>query len=282
MFLDISLLSANLIVVVLESCLYGVYTVLASCTLYLMLKRHDERRNSRHSTGSGNHRSNVGISAMRVGYVALFLAITTHWLLNIIRLFLAFHQDDPLSAVRFYDDLSHSTEIIKYSVLVVAMFISRSLGIYNVWVIWGFRTRVIIVPIIMLIGLTTFGVGLTYQLSVYTPGDSIFKAEYHRWTTGICFFGLCTAFYTTGFIWYKLWNKSQELKSFGMISVSAQIIKIFIHSAGLLTTWGIFHIITYQYGSNIQYVALDCTPVVIGISNLLIQIRMHCDLTPLT
>jgi hypothetical protein len=36
--------------------------------------------------------------------------------------------------------------------------------------------------------------------------------------------------------------------------------------------------VSYQY-SNIQFIVFDCMPVVVGISNLLVQIRLHWDLT---
>jgi hypothetical protein len=37
--------------------------------------------------------------------------------------------------------------------------------------------------------------------------------------------------------------------------------------------------VSYEYGSNFQFIVLDCMPALLGISNLLVQIRLHWDLT---
>jgi hypothetical protein len=44
-------------------------------------------------------------------------------------------------------------------------------------------------------------------------------------------------------------------------------------------TFSLFHLVSYECGSNVQLIVLDCMPVVVGISHLLVQIRLHWDLT---
>ncbi|KAJ7500559.1 hypothetical protein B0H11DRAFT_2225550 [Mycena galericulata] len=268
----VPLLGANLTVVVLESLLYGVYATLSSSALYLLVTRTDRRDKS--STGP---RLKIA-SPVALGALTLFITVTAHWLLNIARLFIAFHQwEDGPGPVDFYSDLSHITEVLKYGFFVASFVIGDILVIHRLWAVWAFSTRIIIVPSVTLMGFTAFGVGLTYQLSTYNSSDSIFKAAFRRWTTGICFFSVCTTAYTTGFIWYKLWNTGRMLKSLGITSLSP-IIKIFIDSAALIAVWGSFHVVSYQCGSNIQFIATDCAPAIIGISNMLIHIRLHIDL----
>ncbi|KAJ7029717.1 hypothetical protein C8F04DRAFT_744670 [Mycena alexandri] len=200
-----------------------------------------------------------------------------HWILNVARLFLAFQNlDDTLGPRIFYADLSHATEVAKYAFLVAAIFIGDSFLIHRMWVIWGHCTRITIFPILTLMGSLTFGMGLVYQLSTYNSTDNIFESVFRRWTTGICFFSLSTTAYTTGFVWYKLWETTRTLRDLGMRSL-ASIIRIFVDSAALLCTWGLFHAISYQCGSNLQFVAVDCTPVLVGISNILIHLRLHFD-----
>ncbi|KAJ7778594.1 hypothetical protein DFH07DRAFT_950612 [Mycena maculata] len=275
----IALLSANLAVVVLESLSYGVYATLASCAVYLAVSRRQCDSLIKPST---RPRAKL-LSPVALGAFALFITVTAHWLLNVTRLFVAFHNwDDGPGPRLFYADLSHITEVLKYGCLLASLFIGDSLIIHHLWVVWAFRTRIIIIPSITLVGFISFGVGLTYQLSTYKTSQSIFEAAFRRWTTGICFFSLCTAVYTTGFIWYKLWSISRALKSCGVTSLQT-ITRIFIDSAALVafefSVWGLFHIVSYQCGSNLQFVAVDCMPAVMGIANLLIQIRLRWDLT---
>ncbi|KAJ7473339.1 hypothetical protein FB451DRAFT_1133863, partial [Mycena latifolia] len=270
----VPLFSANLAVVVLESLLYGIYLVLFLLALYLKVT---DRRDSEQLTGVPTTSRRKLVSPLVFGALLLFVFITSHWILNVIRLFLAFKEAGPGPQI-FYADLSHPTEVLKYVFLVAALFIGDLFLIHRLWVVWAFHTRIIIVPTVALMGFVAFGAGLIYQLSGYTPNDSIFRAAFRRWTTGICFFSSITTTYTTGFICYKLWTTSRVLKMLGVTSLSS-IMRIFIDSAALVTVWGSFHVITYQCGSNLQFIAADCVPAVLGISNLLIHIRLYWDLT---
>jgi hypothetical protein len=72
---SVPLLSANLVIAVLESFLYAIYLVLASFTLYLVVARHRERANK------------IPVfwrllSPLLLGTLALFVAVTA------VRLFL--------------------------------------------------------------------------------------------------------------------------------------------------------------------------------------------------
>ncbi|KAF7368054.1 hypothetical protein MSAN_00871300 [Mycena sanguinolenta] len=209
----ISLLDVNLAVAVLESQLYGVYLLLASYTLYLMITRHRECRRVSHASYKGPRSKSPFLSPVALGAFTVFVTVTTHWLLNIIRLYTAFHdcQDGCQGPQQFYSDHSQTTEVLKCGFMVASVSIGDSLIIHRLWAVWAFQTRIIIVPSITLAALTTFGVGLTYQLSTYSSNDSIFQGAFRRWCTGICFFSMSTSIYTTGCIWYKLWDTNRAL-----------------------------------------------------------------------
>ncbi|KAJ6618473.1 hypothetical protein B0H10DRAFT_1947498 [Mycena sp. CBHHK59/15] len=132
----VQLLSANLAIAVLESFLYGIYVVLASFTLYLMVTRH---------------------------------LVTAHWTLNLVRLFLTFESSQ--GPRMFYSNLAHTTEVLKYGFLFVAWVIGDSFLIHRLWAVLAFHTRIVIFPIFMLLGVLVFGIGLTYQLSTYDSND---------------------------------------------------------------------------------------------------------------
>ncbi|KAJ7463034.1 hypothetical protein FB451DRAFT_1266698 [Mycena latifolia] len=270
----IPLLSVNLAVVVLESLLYGVYALLSLFTVYLMMTRRRENLKqflpAPHSTF---------YSPVALGTLTLFMVITSHWVINVVRLYLAFQgwEDGPGPQL-FYADLSHTTEVLKYGFLVASWLTGDGFLIHRLWAIWEFRTRIIIFPTITLLGLVGFGAGLTYQLSTYSSNDNIFESAFRRWSTGLCFFSMLTGTYTMGFVHYKLWYMHRVLKSFGM-TTSNTILRIMIDGAVLLIIPGLVHLVSYQCGSNLQVIAIDCTPVTIGISNLLIQIRLHWNLT---
>ncbi|KAJ7816750.1 hypothetical protein B0H14DRAFT_2602427 [Mycena olivaceomarginata] len=101
---DVTPLTANLVVVVLESFLYGIYVIMASCALYFMVSRHRERL----SGTSWFSRSNL-LSPVALGALALFIMVTIHWLLNVARVFIAFHrwEDGPGPVNRVTPVASH-------------------------------------------------------------------------------------------------------------------------------------------------------------------------------
>ncbi|KAJ7140693.1 hypothetical protein C8R44DRAFT_761753 [Mycena epipterygia] len=264
----IPLLSANLAAVVLESLLYGIYALLSLFTVYLIVTRHSENLKAPSAAYSRF------FSPVALGTLSLFVVVTSHWVLTVVRLFLAFKgwEDGPGPRI-FYSDYSQRTEVLKYGFLVAALLIGNAFFIHRLWAIWEFRTRIIIFPTITLMGLCAFGVGLTYQLSTYTSSDSFFQSRFRRWSTGVCFFS-----FASGFVWFKLWDMSRVMKLLGM-STPNTILKIVIDSTALLAVLGLFHIMSYHLGSNLQVIAIDCMPPMVGISNLLIQIRLHWNLT---
>ncbi|KAJ7673362.1 hypothetical protein B0H17DRAFT_1083208 [Mycena rosella] len=269
----IPLLNANLAAAVLESLLYGIYALLSLFTVYLMVTRHRESLKIRSAVAHSRFYSPLAFWTF-----SLLAIVTGHWLLTVLRLFLAFKnwEDGPGPRI-FYSNLSQSTEVLKYAFLVAALLIGDGFLIHRLWVLWDFRTRIIIFPTITLLGLLGFGVGLTYQLSTYTANDSIFESAFRRWSTGVCFFSMVTILYTVGFVWYRLWDMGRVLRSFGMETPNT-ILRILIDSAALVAVPGLFHVISYQCGSDLQVIGIDCTPPMLGISNLLIQIRLHWNL----
>ncbi|KAJ6582581.1 hypothetical protein DFH09DRAFT_1360426 [Mycena vulgaris] len=207
---------------------------------------------------------------------ALWLAVTGHCLVNVVRLFLAVRPTAE-NANLFYSNLSHITDLVKYGFFVASVCIGDVLLIHRVWVVWGFNGHIIILPILTLIGVAAFGGGLIYQLSQFTSKDNLFTGRFHMWGTGFCVFTRCTNFYTTGFIWYKLWSTSRVVEPLGG-STLVKIMRAFLDSAGLLAAWGLFHFISYQLRSNIQFVAIDGIPAIGGLTNILILIRLRLDL----
>jgi hypothetical protein len=69
---DVTLLTASLAIVMLESLLYGIYAILVSCALYFMVSRHRERL----SGSAWFSRSNL-LSPVALGALALFITVTT-------------------------------------------------------------------------------------------------------------------------------------------------------------------------------------------------------------
>ncbi|KAJ6533585.1 hypothetical protein B0H19DRAFT_1272230 [Mycena capillaripes] len=282
---QISVVNASLAAFASELLLFGIYLALSFFYTLLILQR-------RRAFPDASKATKI-MSPVFIGMLCLWLAVTGHCVASVVRLFLAVR---PIEANvnLFYSDFSHITEVVKYGFFTASVCIGDGLLIHRVWAIWGFNAHVIILPILTLMGiagesvaifppqalvrnsLLAFGVGLIYQLSQFTSKDSLFTGRFYMWGTGLCVFTQCTNFYTTGFIWHKLWSTSRVVEPLGGSSL-AKIIRAFLDSAGLFAAWGLFHLISYQLRSNVQFVAIDGLPAIVGLTNTLILIRLRLD-----
>lgn len=83
------------------------------------------------------------------------------------------------------------------------------LQIYRLWIVWNYRSAIIIFPLCTLAGLTgtsifakvhralstnsvasACGIGITYQFTQYYPGENVFVSVAGRWITSDCVFTL--------------------------------------------------------------------------------------------
>ncbi|KAF7371372.1 hypothetical protein MSAN_00773600 [Mycena sanguinolenta] len=203
----ISLVPVSLATVAVESCLYGVYLVLAVTSICLLLGRNAS--STRRSTP-------IFQSPIFMGAVGLFLTITAHWVIIVDRAFLGFiHFANPLGPLGFYADLSEFTEVLKTGFLVATAIIGDGLIIHRLWVVWGYNKKILIFPIATLVGLAVSGAGITYQFTQYRPGQNVFLSEAGRWITSATVFTLCTNLYSTAFISWRLWNHGRTIQPYG-------------------------------------------------------------------
>ncbi|KAJ6461676.1 hypothetical protein C8R45DRAFT_841956 [Mycena sanguinolenta] len=259
--MNISLVSVSLATVALESCLYGVYLVLALTSICLLLGRNTSL--TRRSTP-------IFRSPIFVGAIGLFLTITAHWVITIDRGFLAFVHIWPLGPLGFYADISELTEVVKTGFLIATAIIGDGLIIHRLWVVWSYNKKVIIFPIATLSGLAVSGAGLTYQFSQYRPGQTVFLSEAGRWINTATVF--------------TLWCEIQFVPSlkvrvhhhflFYVADLTKSVLVIIVESAALYTTWSGFYLVSYQAQSNLQFILSDCLPAITGISCMLIHVRV--------
>ncbi|KAJ6461689.1 hypothetical protein C8R45DRAFT_1027744 [Mycena sanguinolenta] len=265
MVLNISLPPVSLATVALESCLYGIYLVIAVTALWLTFGRN---------AGSGRRGAPIYSSPIFIGALMLLVTITGHWILTVDRGFLAFiYLVDTLGPLGFYGDLSQTTEVVKTGFLVTTLAIGDALIIHRLWIVWGRNNYVVLFPIALLTGVAASGAGITYQFTQYKPGQDVFLSEAGRWITSDTVFTLCTNVYSTAFIAWRLWSQGRALKHYGGPNVKSVLI-IIVESAALYTVWTTFFLASYLSRSNLQFIVVDCWPAMTGISCMLIHARV--------
>ncbi|KAJ6464063.1 hypothetical protein C8R45DRAFT_911371 [Mycena sanguinolenta] len=264
----VPLVPVNLATVALESFFYGTFFVLFITSISLLLSRYgrDGRR--------GQKKSSLLFSPIFLGAIALFITITSHWIITVDRAFLAFfHFENGTFPLGFYGDLSQITEVVKTGFLMASLTIGDLLIIHRLWTVWGHNNYIVIFPICTLMGLTVCGVGITYQFTQYEPGQNVFLSVAGRWITSDTVFTICTNVYSTFLISWKIWKTSRLIRPYGGQNLTP-VLSMILESAALYTAWTIFFFISYQSQSNLQFIAVDCWPAMSGISCMLIHVRV--------
>ncbi|KAK0432694.1 hypothetical protein EV421DRAFT_2089207 [Armillaria borealis] len=271
--MDIPLVSANLATAAVEGLLYGVFLVLDLTSITLLFTREA-------SFSSGTTRTSSFVVMRRpmfIGAVILLVSVTGHWICTVVRLFDAIvNFEGGQQALKYYADLSQTTEVVKTGFLTGSVVTGDAMIIYRLWVVWGFNYRIIMFPLGTLVGLTVCGVGITYQFAKYTPGQDVFATVAGRWITSDCVFTLLTNVYSSSMIAWYIYRTHKTSSAVGGSSIMVSLSLLHPGKTCLLTsmTWTIFFMITYLTKINIQFNTVDFWPEAAGIAFSLINVRI--------
>ncbi|KAF8148148.1 hypothetical protein K438DRAFT_2087484 [Mycena galopus ATCC 62051] len=236
---DITIVSANLANLVLQSFLYGFLVLLFIVTIHSLAAR-------RTLAGTSHTKRQNFTSLVFLGVTALFLAITAYWSIVIYQAFLVFiHLGTPAAEAAFYEDLVEPSEITKMFITFLSVLLGDSLVTYRLWIIWGRTRNVVIFPIFALIG---------FRGCIVWKVTKIRSAPESRLTVPV-FYLICD-------------HTTNELNKW--------FLSILVESAALQTCalWLIVTMMTILFNSDLQFVAQDNFPVILGISNTLIHVRV--------
>ncbi|KAF7367060.1 hypothetical protein MSAN_00965400 [Mycena sanguinolenta] len=260
------LLAVNLAALTCSSLFYGMFVVLFSTSMYLLVGRYIANRSTRNSSQAPIFRSTVFIAA-----ICLFCSVTAHWITTVYRAFLAFvyfeHGD---AALQFYVDAAQVTELLQEGFLMVSILIGDSLIIHRLWVVWEHRAAIIVFPTCSLAALTICSAVSMYTTSRTGSGTDIFS---NPWLTSTCILTLVTNVYSTVLITLKIWNITCVARPIGGSNLRGFLV-IVVESAALYASWAIFFAVTYQTRSLVQFVVIQGAPEVVGIVNALIHTRV--------
>ncbi|KAJ7217461.1 hypothetical protein C8J57DRAFT_1395736 [Mycena rebaudengoi] len=269
MAVNIPLIPVTLASLVLESCFYGIFFLLSATSFWLLLQRD--------VPGKSLARSTL-LSPYFVGTVALSVFITGHWVMSIYRVFQAFiYFDNGTFPLGFLRNLGHFSETLKNSFFCGEYrnrrYSHRSSTVDSM----GIPQGVIVFPVCTLLGLLVCSGQLVYQLSQFRPGEDIFLSVAGRWVRTDTILTLITNSYCTALISWRLWTASKVGVQPHRGANIKHILSIVIESATLYTTWNLMFFVSYETQSNLQFIFIDCWPVMTGIAFTLIHVRVGWD-----
>jgi hypothetical protein len=259
---DLSFSSSELIALGLESVLYGVYLVLfAGCIKVLINKR---RRRA-----GGNVRL-VLISS------TLFVLITWHEILDIVRLFMAFKtSESDQGADLYYFNVTSMLSVMKTSLYLVETLASDLFILYRCYVVWNASIPIIAFPVLLYIADIGTGIGAVYTLALLKQKESAeFGLAQERVTNSFFSCTLALNSVCTGLIAYRIWRTQRQTRDAKMGSNLSHVSIIVIESGAIYLTVLACNVASFVLKSLLFNIFLDITSPIIGIVFSLIIVRV--------
>ncbi|KAJ7220923.1 hypothetical protein GGX14DRAFT_432437 [Mycena pura] len=249
----------KMVVVVLESFLYGISLVLFYIGFHLRISRFASR----------SIRDGLWWHPVVISTVAIFLTSTGHWLLTIIGFFHAVLESQADGVADAYHSCNSClTQNVGNALVLVTLWIGEAVIIHRLWVIWNRELRVIALPVLSLLGLIACGsTGLfaIFHHDTYTFNEKTMTANW--------ILRLITNVYCTAFIAWRVLGARQEAHETEARPLMS-VLAVLVESAAILAAWTVFYAVTYETESELQVVAINLTAQVTGLANMFIHIRL--------
>ncbi|KAG0696793.1 hypothetical protein DFH29DRAFT_812580 [Suillus ampliporus] len=154
--MSLTISKAELTGVFLESIAYGVYLMVFNQCMVVLKKRHS--RPSDYLVGTA---------------VSLFILITAHLVIDILRNMEAFTSDYP-NPNTYYEKYNTWQNILKSSLYVAVTLVSDAFILYRSFILWGRNYLIAAFPFLLFISDIGIGVFWVYTLSLVVPGENVF------------------------------------------------------------------------------------------------------------
>ncbi|KAK0487102.1 hypothetical protein IW261DRAFT_590724 [Armillaria novae-zelandiae] len=259
---SISLDKANFLALVLETLLYGAFTVLFIAALYVIFQK----------------RSGINTKLL-LTVIAIWILATVHLILDITRAIEAFVELESGGALQYYSDLSNPLQAAKTAIYVILTLVGDGFVIYRCFVVWNRRWYIIPGPILLLCGTGVGGFGATVAFSHAAPGAEVFLPNIVPWVTSFISMTLCTNIVCTSLIAYRIISIQRTVRDVIQVNLARSALMMIVESAAVYSASVLSLMITYTLGSNAQYTVLDLTAPLIGITFTIIILRVSLGIS---
>ncbi|KAA1474703.1 hypothetical protein DENSPDRAFT_860464 [Dentipellis sp. KUC8613] len=232
--------------ILFEATLYGLYLAVFSATLYVLFMPLTSPSSSRQQ----------GVNKILVVTAfALFASITTHYCMNMARMYGAYvtHLAEPSGPLLYFAQLSSPLTLTWATCYIFEATINDGLTVYRLFVVWGNNWIVCIPPTITLIGMTVSGLGTVAAFANIPPGADI-------WTnaagTYVCLIG------------YRILVRDRKLSNMGTSSLK-NVVVVIIESAALYSVIKTINLCLLLTHSNMAWAFFN-----IGIASHLLILRV--------
>jgi len=249
-------------VVVLETLLYALLLISACTTLHLRFSRHEVPKL-------------LVWNPVVLFTILISAASGSHWILTIVRFFDAFV--GSADAGRFYLK-TQEVQTARSLLAVASMLIGDAAIIHRLWLIWNRSLPVIILPVVTCFGFSIVGCAITY-LRVQSVAGAQVSLTAAGWANAIWILPLVTNAYCTGLTIWKFWKTKRTVEHVLGDETLGAVLIVLLESAAVWTLWALFFAVTREIRSPLLTVARDLSPVMVGLVNMVIYLRVELQCT---
>ncbi|KZP01901.1 hypothetical protein CALVIDRAFT_559688 [Calocera viscosa TUFC12733] len=247
---------ALVVAVVCQSLVYGIFLVLFGACLYVLLQKKKTTR------------TNMAFLATAV---LMFILITINFAVSWSRIMDAIFVYEDGTA--YLADLTQWKEVFRTGVYVALTAVADTLFIYRLYMVWSRNIYVCILPILLLCGSLTSGIGIEVAIASLN-GSSLFASGIAAWATSFFSISLVQNLITTALIVFRIWRVN--MAGVGQMGQNSlwPVIAIILESGTIYSATLLCLLATYVSGSFAQYICLD-----MGCTFCLIIVRVGLGLT---
>ncbi|KAK7453408.1 hypothetical protein VKT23_011673 [Stygiomarasmius scandens] len=263
---ELSLAQAELIGLIVHSCLFGVYVILFAQSLPFAI---DDGFTVRFRKTN---------KFLFTANFLLFLLIFSHWVVQIHRSQKAFiatagEPGDP--ATIFYAFPADALNLLKESLYLAQTFIGDCTMIYRLWIVYNKNYYITILPTMVMTVYLVSAIAVVIALAKTTPGEDIFVSTAGRWAILVFTTTVATNILTTSLITYRVWRIQKRVHGSSYGGNVLSVLHIMIESASLYTITALLTLIGYSTKMTWQFITIDMISPIIGISFTLISVRVN-------
>jgi len=186
-------------------------------------------------------------------------------------------RNDQEAINKYFGNLGNWKEVTRTGVYVGLTAVADSLFIYRCYVVWGRNKYIIILPIFLLLGSLTSGIGI--EVTIGTEQSGLFATSLAHWATSFFSVSLVQNILTTLFIIYRIWRVNMNVSKLGGSRSLWPVMAVLLESGAIYSGTLFVLLMTYASGSFSQYIALDMLVPIIGIVFNLIIVRVGLGLS---
>ncbi|KAJ3558402.1 hypothetical protein NM688_g951 [Phlebia brevispora] len=255
----LSMMVADVALIIVESVLYGIYLVLFLPSLNFLVRRYREKG------------TKASLLLLVVSLVLLVL-LTVHWSLDVAHacrcLFKATADETAACFVNLTDGLYLASSWVYITVTVIG----DSFMVYRLYVVWGRGYWIILFPALIVIGVTGDSITIVVDLGASHANTPIWESAGNT-VTAMFVLLLVDNLYCTALIAYKLWRSNLNLTSVGIpAKTTMKVAHVVVQSAALYSTCLALTLGFYLATSNAQFVLIAINTQVVGIVFCLIML----------